>query len=133
MKDKRGEKCKLSIIMVNESKNEKKIFLLIKKLLIKLNDINTIKILSFIGFNCILRVSKILIVSAVLKYKGARITKDPLRNKKKFSNLILLFIPKTASSLPKWYAAIIKKIVKVNNGKINQIPIIAKEIKIYPA
>ena len=74
MKDKRGEKFKLSIIMVNESKNEKKIFLLIKKLLIKLNNINTIKILSFIGFNCILKVSKILMVSTVFKYKGARIT-----------------------------------------------------------
>ena len=51
MKDKRGEKFKLSIIIVNESKKEKKIFLLIKKLLIKLNNINIIKISSFIIFN----------------------------------------------------------------------------------
>ena len=132
MKDKRGEKFKLSIIIVKESKKEKKIFLLIKRLLIKLSAINVSKNLLFISFIFTFKTSKIFKVSSELKYRGAKIIKDPFKNKKKLSSLKFLFFPKTASSFPKWYAATIKKIIKVNNGKINHIPIIAKEIEMYP-
>jgi hypothetical protein len=63
VKDKRGEKFRLSIIIVKESKKDKKILLFTKKLLIKLSAINTSKMLLFIVLNSTFKVSKIFKVS----------------------------------------------------------------------
>ena len=122
----------LRIIIVNESKKEKKKFLFIIRLLVMLIIINTMIRSLLSWFNLTPKVSKIFKVSLGLKYNGAKTTIEPFKNKNKFNNWVSLFFSKMASSLPKWYAATIKKIVKATNGKINHKIIIAVEIKMYP-
>ena len=92
---------------------------------------NTISVFLFSISICTSRASKIFIVSSKLKSKGAEIIKDPFRKKYKLIKLLFLILPKTLSSLPKWYEAIIKNIINVIKGKIIHKPTTNKEKKMY--
>ena len=92
---------------------------------------NIISVFLFSISICTSRASKIFIVSPKLKNKGAEITKDPFRKKSKLVNFFFLIIPKTLSSFPKWYEAIIKNIINVIKGKIIHKTTTNKDKKIY--
>ena len=98
----------------------KKIFLLSK-------DINKLKKIS----SSIIRDLKISKVSSNLQNSGKDTIKDPF--KKNFIEFIEegLSSMKLQSSLPKWYAAKIKNIVKTIDEKRNQIKAIKTAIKVY--
>ena len=102
VKANKGSKFILRIIIVEESNKDKKIFLFIKKLLIRPKDIKATSMLLLYWLNSTSKISNICIVSEVWKYKGAEITKDPFKKKNKLFSLNLLIFPNTESSLPKW-------------------------------
>ena len=71
------------------------------------------------------------IVSSKWKYIGAKIIKVPFKKNNNWLKFELLIIKNWVSSLPKWYEAIIKKMIKEIDGIINHTIITINEIKIY--
>ena len=71
------------------------------------------------------------IVSSKWKYIGNKIIKAPFKKNNNWLRFDLLTIKNWVSSLPKWYEAIIKKMIKEIDGIINHTIITINEIKIY--
>ena len=61
----------------------------------------------------------------------AKIIKEPFRKNNNWLRYEFLIIKNCVSSLPKWYEATIKKIIKEIYGMINHNIITVKAIKIY--
>ena len=70
-------------------------------------------------------------VSLKWKYIGANIIKEPLIRNNSWLKYEFSTIKNWVSSLPKWYEATIKKIIKDNKGTTIHRVIIKRAIKIY--
>ena len=71
------------------------------------------------------------IISSKWKYIGAKIIKEPFKKNKIWFRYEFSIIKNWVSSLPKWWEATIKKIIKEIDGAIIHKKITIKEIKIY--
>mgnify|MGYP004210138079 CR=1 FL=1 len=71
------------------------------------------------------------IVSSKWKYNGAKIIKVPFKKNNNWLKFELLIIKNWVSSLPKWYEATIKKMIKEIDGIITHKIITINDIKIY--
>ena len=71
------------------------------------------------------------IVSSKWKYIGAKITNEPFKKNNNWFRNEFLTIKNWVSSLPKWWDATIKKIIKEIDGAIIHKKIIIKDTKIY--